>query len=444
MTKKGEVLTFGEKIFIPKDCRRELLKNLHSSHLGEDRMYRTVRQIWVWPGMHNQIKNYVKQCPTCNEFAKGKPLQPPQEIPETMMECGPMDRVGADLFHFAGKEYLVAVDFFSGYKWVTEMKRLDTNEVIKHLSHWFSQGCGFPRSLRCDSGPQFRSSLNNWLEEVGVVRETSSAYNPQSNGLAEKAVQDIKACMKKQTGKWELEQVVRETNNTARAGMDCTPADLFSGRVVRSNTPASARRTIDFAKARKKRMDDQLRIRRKLGRGKLSSETFMIGDRVRLQDPKSLRWSVTGIVTKTISHQGSDRPSSYEVIADNDGGTFLRNGRFLRLREQQPSTENADTDSREVDTEPDNTEDECDRSDDSGDSGDSGVEMGRDNKHAEAEYRQSREDSEGQGMVYRRSPRIKKQYRVTYKEDHSSGSRNGRRRIKGSRRNSPSPDIGGR
>ena len=111
-------------------------------------------------------------------------------------------RVGADMFHFAGKEYLLAVDFFSGFKWVTEMKKLDTNEVIKHFSHWFSQGCGFPRSLRCDSGPQFRSSLNNWLDEMGIVRETSSAYNPQSNGLAEKSVQDIKACIKKQTGKW--------------------------------------------------------------------------------------------------------------------------------------------------------------------------------------------------------------------------------------------------
>ena len=250
--------------------------------------------------------------------------------------------------------------------------------------------------------------------------------------------------MKKQTGKWDLEQIVRETNNTARAGMDCTPADLFSGRVVRSNTPASARRTIDLAKARKKRMDDQLRIRRRLGRGKLSSEIFVIGDRVRLQNPKSLRWSVTGIVTKTISHQGSDRPSSYEVSAD-DGGTFLRNGRFLRLREQQPSTENADTDNKEVDTEPDNTEEEWDRSDDSGDPGDSGIEIGRNNKHAEAEYRQSREDSEGQGTVYRRSPRIKKQYRVTYKEDHSSGSRNVSKGCsKGSRRHGPSPDIGGR
>ena len=87
-------------------------------------------------------------------------------------------------------------------------------------------------------------------------------------------------------------------------------------------------------------------------------------------------------------------PSSYEVSAD-DGGTFLRNGRFLRLREQQPSTENADTDNKEVDTERDYTENESDRSDDSGDPGDSGTEMKRNNKQAEAEYRQSREESEG-------------------------------------------------
>merc|ERR1711888_468862 len=98
-----------------------------------------------------------------------------------------------------------------------------------------------------------------------------------------------KQTKKKQSGRWELQQVVRETNNTARSGMDCTPADLFSGRVVRSNTPASARRTIDLAKAKKKRMDDQLRIRRRLGRGRLSLEIFVVGDHVRLQDPKSLR-----------------------------------------------------------------------------------------------------------------------------------------------------------
>ena len=275
---------------------------------------------------------------------------------------------------------------------------------------------------------------------MGIVRETSSAYNPQSNGLAEKSVEDIKYCIKKQTGKLDLEKVVSETNHRVRSGMECTPAELFSGRVVRSNTPASSRRTIDLAKARKKRMEDQLRIRRKLGRGKLSSEIFMKGDKVRLQNPKTLRWSVTGIVTDTISHQGATRPSSYEVEADADcgGGTFLRNGRFLKLREKQSNAENADTDDQTVDTEPDNNEDECDKSDDSRE------ELRHDNRHIESEYRQSNDDSEEQGAVYRRSPRLKNQFRVTYQEDQSSS--NGRRRLKGSRQashGSPGTDIRG-
>ena len=71
--------------------------------------------------------------------------------------------------------------------------------------------------------------------------------------------------------------------------MAATPAELFMGRVVRSTTIASARRTFDLAKARTQRVEDQLRIRRRLGRGKMSTETFLPGDRVRIQDPKTLR-----------------------------------------------------------------------------------------------------------------------------------------------------------
>ena len=75
----------------------------------------------------------------------------------------------------------------------------------------------------------------------------------------------------------------------------------------------------------------------------MSTETFLPGDRVRIQDPKTLRWSVTGIVSKAICHQGATQPSSYEVTADS-GGCFLRKGRFLRLQEVQdiPEAMNAD------------------------------------------------------------------------------------------------------
>ena len=136
----------------------------------------------------------------------------------------------------------------------------------------------------------------------------------------------------------------------------------------------------------------------------------MVGDHVRLQDPKSLRWSVTGVVTKAISHQGADRPTSYEVTAD-EGGVFLRNGRYLRLREKQSDSENADSDSNEEETTPVSNNEASNSSEDPRDLG----------KQAEPEYKQNSEEKE---TVYRRSPRLKKQCRVSYEEDHISIAKN--------------------
>ena len=133
---------------------------------------------------------------------------PPPDLPEEMLEMGPMDRLRTDLFHLGGKNYLVVVDLFSGFKWCSKLKLLDSSKVIAKMEHWFSQGCGLPRVIRSDSGPQFRSQYNNWLEAVGVIREMSSAYNPRSNGLAEKGVQDLKKILKKQESSFNLEKLV--------------------------------------------------------------------------------------------------------------------------------------------------------------------------------------------------------------------------------------------
>ena len=38
--------------------------------------------------------------------------------------------------------------------------------------------------------------FNNWLDSLGIIRETSSAYNPESNGMVEKNVGDIKRVLK--------------------------------------------------------------------------------------------------------------------------------------------------------------------------------------------------------------------------------------------------------
>ena len=121
--------------------------------------------------------------------------------------------------------------------------------------------------------------------------------------------------------------------------MDASPADLFFNRMVRSTTPGSGRRNLDLERAQQKWIEEQHTIRKKLGRGRLSLEVFKKGDRVRVQDVRNKTGSIKGTVTSEVFHEGAQTPSSYYILSDA-GGQFLRNGKFIRLLEQQSSSQN--------------------------------------------------------------------------------------------------------
>ena len=264
-TEKGPILTFGNRVYIPRTMRKDMLNKLHATHLSADRMWATIRDIWFWPGLRNNVTQLYKECSRCQEWETSKTTQPPQKIPEDLREAGPMDKVGVDIFHFGGKNYLIMTDYFSGYKWSQVMKRMDTAEVTRIIESWFNGSQGLPRTLRADSGPQFRNPFNQWLEELGIIRETSSAYNPASNGAAEKAVQDVKKVLKKQDGKADIGEIIAGLNNTVRTTLGITPAELFIGRKIRTKTRGSMRREVDLARAKRKRIQEQERMRERMG-----------------------------------------------------------------------------------------------------------------------------------------------------------------------------------
>ena len=119
----------------------------------------------------------------------------------------------------------------------------------------------------------------------------------------------------------------------ARTHMDASPADLFFNHVVRSSTPGSGRRSLDLERDQQKRKEEQQTIRKKLGRGRVSLEVFKKGDRVRVQNVKRKTWNMKGTITSVVYPEGAHYPSSYYISAD-DGGEFLRNGKYIRLLEQ--------------------------------------------------------------------------------------------------------------
>ena len=63
---------------------------------------------------------------------------------------------------------------------------------------------------------------------------------------------------------------------------------------------------------------------------RVNKEEFIIGDLVRLQNIKSRKWTVKGNVEER--REAKDGSTKSYLVRGEEGRTFLRNGRFIRVR----------------------------------------------------------------------------------------------------------------
>ena len=68
------------------------------------------------------------------------------------MPNNPWAKVGLDLFSYGNRDYLVAVDYFSSFIEVKELKVASSKEVINNLKEIFSRK-GIPLAIMSDGGP---------------------------------------------------------------------------------------------------------------------------------------------------------------------------------------------------------------------------------------------------------------------------------------------------
>ena len=167
------------------------------------------------------------------------------------------------------------------------------------------------------------------MGEKNVIRETSAAYNPQSNGLVERAVRRCKEVIKKcldegrdwRTGIAEM----RTQPSTVLNG--AAPAETFhGGRMPRSSIlPAlphdkNVNEIMAYRSAWMEKMAATAKARAS------ASAQLAEGDKVRIQDQKKpFKWSVIGEVLTKREHG-----SSYFVETLEDEKTLLRNRRHIK------------------------------------------------------------------------------------------------------------------
>ena len=321
------------KLVIPQPARKEIINMLHISHSGVRKTQALANRHVYWPNMANDIANACDQCSACKSMKPKQQREPANRKHARRMEdTFPMSDVGVDLFEAAGATYLVMVDRYSGFPFCCRLTSTTTAAVIQHLKTWWCQE-GIPCRIRTDGGPQFRQPFQEFCKSLNVQHELASAYNPESNGLAENAVKTCKHLLLKcKEDKEDFELALLAWRTTPPSPKKASPAQLFRHRdlkiagIPKSETSLQyfdSDQLESFVEERQKQFDATLDQIDKRAR-KNKSKDIPTGTTVDIFNSQTGRWNLEAGEVE----EKRDPGDSY-VIRDKERNTSFLRGRNL-------------------------------------------------------------------------------------------------------------------
>lgn len=313
----------GEKIVIPRNMRKEMLKKVHIGHLGLEKCKLRAREIMFWPNLNLELKNLVSECQIClaNRKQNRKEEMISHEIPSR-----PWTKVAMDLFHLHGKNYLLIVDYYSKFVEVIELFSTTSDYVINCIKNTFVRH-GIPETVVSDCGPQFNSGIfSNFSKSWGFEHVKSSPHYPQSNGQVERMVQTVKGIMKKSIeSRDDYRLGILEYINTPLDSSLPSPAELLYSRKLRSIVPTSPNLLIPKVQGNISKNLKQKQAVQKYyyDRGSINMCSLQVGQKVKILDLIKKRW-----VSETVSKMLKNR--SYEIKLIN-GQLLIRNRKHILI-----------------------------------------------------------------------------------------------------------------
>jgi hypothetical protein len=229
---------------IPPSLRSMCLKYFHDSvlsgHLGARKTFQKIATNFWWPGMRNDVFQYVRKCELCQ---RAKPAQDANVGMHSSHPCSrPMERLFMD---FVGPltrtkrgniAILVIVDAFSKFVFFHPVRKMTSQVVTECLERQVFPAYGTPCSIVTDNARafccrQFKDLCFRW----GVTHLTTTPYYPQAS-LAERVNRNLKAALKifhhKSQTTWDVDLPWLSVafNTAVHESTNSTPDLLFLGR----------------------------------------------------------------------------------------------------------------------------------------------------------------------------------------------------------------------
>lgn len=149
----------------------------------------------------------------------------------------PWEKVGTDLFHYNGKDYVLVIDYYSNFPEIALLTSATSNSVITHVKSIFARH-GIPKTVVSYNGPCYNSKeQQQFAKQYGFNHVTSSPQHPQANGKVEKGVHIIKQLLKKATySKWDP-YLALLSYGVALLECGLSPAELLMNRKLHTTLP---------------------------------------------------------------------------------------------------------------------------------------------------------------------------------------------------------------
>ena len=233
-----DISTGTPRPWVPPAFRRTVFDMIHGlSHPSRKTTIKLLKKKYIWDSITADVRTWATACIPCQkskiirhtETGFGKFAQPNRRFGHIHVDIvGPLPLS-------EGCRYLfTTIDRSTRWPEAFPMKDASTESCVSALIEAWISKFGLPDTITSDRGSVFTSALWTQLaQRLGISTTTTTAYNPEANGIVERFHRSLKAALMSRctSEKWKLELpwVLLGLRTTPKDVDDHAPAEKVYG-----------------------------------------------------------------------------------------------------------------------------------------------------------------------------------------------------------------------
>ena len=223
---------------VPEPFRREVFNLIHNlAHPGTKSTCKLISARFVWNGLNRDVRRWTRTCNACQQSKIHRYTTAPIhkfDLPDRRFDDIHVDIVGP-LPQSHGFCYLfTCIDRYTRWTEAIPMVDMTAESCARALLDGWISRFGLPRSIMSDRGRQFESNLwASLMLLLGIKRNRTTAYHPQSNGIVERFHRQLKTSLKARLNgpNWrdELPIIMLGIRTSVKEDLNCSAAELVYG-----------------------------------------------------------------------------------------------------------------------------------------------------------------------------------------------------------------------